>query len=128
MPPAAGKAPRRPAPEGSGDAAATLRRYYRLIEAGDYEAAWEMRSGDRTGLDRFRANFAAYERYRATVGTPSEPVEAGGWVYVEVPVMITGRMRGGAPLGTAGSVSLRRAANGNDAAAPRERAWHIYTG
>ena len=87
-----------------------------------------MRSGEKAGFERFRANFAAYERYRATVGTPGEPVSAGGWIYVEVPVMITGRMRGGKPFGSGGSVSLRRAAPDNEEAGPRERGWHIYTG
>ena len=32
--------------EDGGDAAATLRRYYARIQAGDYDAAWAMRSGE----------------------------------------------------------------------------------
>ena len=117
-----------PAPAGGEDARAVLRRYYALIEAGDLEAAWAMRSGDRAGFERFRATFEGYESYRANVGVPSEPVASGGWLYVEVPVMITGRRRGGAPVGTAGSVSMRRAAPDNASASPRERGWHIFTG
>jgi hypothetical protein len=109
------------------DAAATLRRYYAAIEARDYDTAWAMRSGPATDAERqrFAANFKAYERYRATVGVSSEPVEAGGWAYVEVPVMIYGSYRGGKPFGSSGSVSLRRATSAP--AAPRERRWHIYT-
>ena len=65
--------------EESGDAAATLKRYYARIEAGDYDAAWAMRSGE-TGdaaRRRFADNFRAYQSYHADVGTPSEPVAGG---------------------------------------------------
>jgi hypothetical protein len=111
----------------AGNAADTLKRYYAAIEAGDYDAAWARRSGPATEAERqrFAANFKAYERYRATVGTPSEPVEADGWAYVEVPVMIYGSYRGGKPFGSSGSVSLRRATSAP--AGPRERSWQIYT-
>jgi hypothetical protein len=122
-------APARPQGQGqvrddAGDnAAATLRHYYALIEKGNFEGAWDLRTAS-DGLDpeRFAANFKAYESYRASVGRPSLPVRAGEWDYVEVPVMITGRMRGGRPFGNSGSVSLRRARSGSD------RTWRIYTG
>ncbi len=105
------------------DAAAILRRYYAAIEKGDYDAAWELRTAH-NGVDRerFASNFKVYESYRASVGTPSLPVRSGDWDYVEVPIMITGRMRGGRPFGNSGSVSLRRPVSGG------HRAWRIYTG
>jgi hypothetical protein len=113
-----------PTPEqrdAAGDAASSLSRYYALIEQGDYGGAWEMRGGaPRIDRDRFAANFKAYESYRAKVGTPSLPVRADDWDYVEVPVMITGRLRGGRAFSNAGSVTLRRAHAGPD------RAWRIY--
>jgi hypothetical protein len=110
----------------SGDAAATLKRYYARIEGGDYDAAWSMRSGGAgdEARRRFADNFRAYETYRADVGTPSEPVQAGGWAYVEVPVMIRGSFRGGKPFASAGSVTMRRATSGPEAGG----GWHIYTG
>jgi hypothetical protein len=46
---------------------------------------------------------------------------------VEVPVMITGRIRGGDSFASAGSVSIRRATSAPGATA-RQREWHIYTG
>jgi hypothetical protein len=104
-----------------------LRRYYGLIEGGRYAEAWAMRSASKAGSVEFARNFAAYESYRAQVGQASEPVESGGWLFVEVPIMITGRMKGGEPFASAGSVTLRRAAN-VPAATAREREWHIYTG
>ena len=109
-----------------GDAAAALRRYYARIAAGDYDSAWAMRSGEAGGeaRRRFADNFKAYQSYQADVGTPSEPVEAGGWAYVEVPVMIRGSFRGGKPFTSAGSVTLRRATRGPGAGG----GWRIYTG
>jgi hypothetical protein len=112
--------------EQSGDAASTLKRYYARIEAGDYDAAWAMRSGENGELARrrFADNFSAYRTYRADVGMPSEPVRANGWAYVEVPVMIRGEFRGGKPFTSAGSVTMRRSTSGPEA----ERGWRIYTG
>jgi hypothetical protein len=112
--------------EDSGDAAATLRLYYKRIEAGDYDAAWAMRSGEAgdEAKRRFADNFKAYAAYQADVGTPSEPVQAQGWSYVEVPVMIRGIFRGGKPFSSAGSVTVRKANSGPDAGG----GWRIYTG
>ncbi|MBV8685069.1 MAG: hypothetical protein JOZ90_14030 [Alphaproteobacteria bacterium] len=122
-------APPAPRPSGSraegaaGAAAETLRRYYAAIGAADFGAAWRMRtSNDGLTPERFAANFKAYESYEASVGEPSLPVRAGDWDFVEVPVMITGRMRGGKPFGTSGSVTLRRAHDGPD------RGWRVFTG
>ena len=111
--------------EDSGDAAAILKLYYTRIGSGDYDAAWAMRSdpaGDEA-RQRFADNFRAYETYGADVGTPSEPVTANGWTYVEVPVMIRGTFRGGKPFASAGSVTLRRATTGEG-----DRGWRVYTG
>ena len=110
--------------EDRGDAAATLKLYYARIEADDYDSAWSMRSGEAEGeaQRRFADNFRAYESYHADVGTPSEPVEAGGWAYVEVPVMIRGTFKGGKPFSSAGSVTMRKSASGAGAG------WRLYTG
>jgi hypothetical protein len=110
--------------EASGDAAATLKRYYSRIQAGDYDDAWAMRSGEAgdEARRRFADNFRAYETYQADVGSPSEPVEAKGWAYVEVPVMIRGTFKGGKPFSSAGSVTVRKATSGAGGG------WSIYTG
>jgi hypothetical protein len=125
--PPASVAPSPEARQSAGDAAATLRRYYDHIEAGRYGDAWAMRGGGGEGAEAFARNFAAYERYRVTVGAASEPVEANGWSFVEVPIQIFGRMKGGEPFGSAGSVTMRRA-SGAEGTMARQRAWHIYTG
>jgi hypothetical protein len=106
-------------------AADVLRRYYGLIEARNYRDAWAMRSGGRgIDADQFAAHFGAYESYHSQVGPPSLPVRSGGWDYVEVPVMTTGRFLGGKAFGSTGSVTLRRPASGNAG----EQGWRIYTG
>ncbi len=112
--------------EDSGDAAATLKLYYARIGSGDYDSAWAMRSGEAgdEARRRFADNFRAYESYQADVGTPSQPVEANGWAYVEVPVMIRGTFKGGKPFASAGSVSMRKAVSGPRAG----EGWRIYTG
>ncbi|HLL31467.1 MAG TPA: hypothetical protein VK403_10760 [Allosphingosinicella sp.] len=113
-------------PEDKGDAAATLRNYYSRIQAGDYDSAWAMRSGEagEEARRRFAANFRAYETYQADVGRPSKAAEADGWAFVEVPVMIRGTFRGGKPFASAGSVTMRRATSGPEAGS----GWRIYTG
>ncbi|HYI40736.1 MAG TPA: hypothetical protein VE053_10490 [Allosphingosinicella sp.] len=116
--------------EDRGDAAAVLKLYYERIQAGDYESAWAMRTGgagDGEGdgaKRRFADNFKAYASYQADVGTPSEPVQAQGWAYVEVPVMIRGTFRGGKSFSSAGSVTVRKATSGRDSGG----GWRIYTG
>jgi hypothetical protein len=115
------------AAEGARDAAGVLRRYYDLIEAGQYRSAWAMRGGKPADAAAFAANFAAYRRYKVTIGKPSDPVPQEGWLFVEVPIQIFGAMNNGAPFGSAGSVTLRRAQSIPEATR-RQRDWHIYTG
>ena len=107
-------------------AIAVLRRYYDHIEAGRYRDAWAMRSASDEGLERFAQNFAAYDRYQVTLGNPTQPVEAGGWRYVEVPIQILGTLKGGKGFGSVGSITMRRATTAGAGATQRE--WHIYTG
>ena len=119
-------APAAPEEDGEGPRE-VLSRYYAHIENGRFAEAWAMRSASRAGSAEFARNFAAYERYRVTIGVPSEPVEAGGWAFVEVPIQMFGRFRGGEPFGSAGSITMRRAAGASGAGA-REKEWHIYGG
>ena len=109
-------APAEPRPaqiEDARAAAAALRLYYDHLGSGDFRAAWRMRD-ERPEFAAFERNFAAYEEYRATVGVPTVPVEDRGFVWVEVPVQLYGRFRGGAPFGSVGRVTLKRPAGGGD--------------
>lgn len=123
--PAAPEAPspkEEPAPvHGGEDAAQVVRTYYALIEARRYAEAYKLRepAPAAPGLGAFAANFDRYAEYHATIGTPSEPVESNGWLYVEVPVQPYGRMKDGSPLASAGTLTLRRRAAGGS--------WRIFT-
>jgi hypothetical protein len=104
-------------------AAEVLKDYYALIGAGRYGEAYklrEQRKGAATEAD-FAASYGRYAEYRATVGTPSRPVAAGEWLYVEVPFQMYGRMKSGAPMASAGTMTLRRPAREPNAP------WRIYT-
>ena len=109
------------------EAAAVLRRYYDHVEAGRHDEAWAMRGGKAEGAEAFARNFAGYESYQVSLGEPSQPVAGAGWDFVEVPIMITGRMKGGKGFGSAGSITLRRS-NGAPGATAVQKGWHIYTG
>ncbi|HMC91397.1 MAG TPA: hypothetical protein VKI45_02955 [Allosphingosinicella sp.] len=101
------------------EAAEALQRYYDRIEAGDYDAAYAMRTVGGADKQRFVANFRAYESYHAQLGAAGGPATQGQFDYVEVPVMTTGRFVGGKPFGTSGTVMLRRAREG------RDHGWYV---
>ena len=92
-------------------AAATVTLYYEAIARRDYPAAWRLRDpAPGSTLERFAAGFELYEDYRATIGTPTLPARQGGALWVAVPVQLYGRRRDGAPFGSVGRVTLKRAA------------------
>ena len=110
-----------PAPEALADAlaaAAALRLYYEHLGRRDYRAAWRLRERQRgLDFDRFAASFADYADYRATVGLPSLPAEAHGFVWVDAPVQLYGRRVDGRPFGSVGRVMMKRRVG--------TRAWRI---
>ena len=105
-------------------AAAVLQSYYALIEARRYGEAWELRERGPNAPDAaaFARNFERYREHRATVGAPSEPVAASGFLFVEVPVHTYGVMKDGRGFGSAGTVTLRRSQAGS-----KRGQWRIYT-
>jgi hypothetical protein len=94
-----------------------------LIEAGKFREAYRLREPEKKGATEqaFAANYARYAEHRATIGAPSRIAEAGEWLYVEVPVQMYGRMKSGAPMASAGTMTLRRPA------AEPNAPWRIYT-
>jgi hypothetical protein len=122
QPPAEPVSKRADPPTGGQGAAEVVRGYYSLIEAEDYDEARRLREKPGgTDAAAFAANFERYAEHRATVGTPSEAVEGGDWLYVEVPVQTYGRLRSGETFGSAGTISLRRRKSDPNAQ------WRIYT-
>ena len=122
--PAPAPAPTAAEEAGREDAAEALRSYYARIESGDYEAAARLRSDRETDAKRLADNFKAYARYDVQVGRASRPVRAGDWLFVEVPVMITGSFKGGRTFGNAGRVTMRRAVSAESG----DGGWRVYTG
>ena len=108
--------------ENSADAAEVLRSYYAAIERGDFEAAARMRSDEETDAKRLADNFRSYESYNVQVFPPSRPSRSGDYLFVDVPVMITGNYKGGKSFGSGGRVTMRRPAGGGGGG------WRVYTG
>lgn len=92
--------------------AEVLRSYFAHIENGRFDDAWRLWSdgGRSSGMSRedFAASFGHYGEYRATIGTPGRIEGAAGSLYVEVPVIVAGRLRSGEPVRMEGMVQLRR--------------------
>ena len=104
----------------AGGAADVLRLYYDHIESRRYGAAHalrEPRAGD--DLQAFADHFERFATHKVTIGKPSQPVAAGEWLYVELPIQTYGTLRDATPFGSAGTITLRRAKQGG--------AWRIYT-
>ncbi|PWG02601.1 hypothetical protein [Sphingosinicella humi] len=116
------------APDSAQGAANVLQSYYALIEQGDYDAAYALRSASADGPSaaEFAASFEQYAEYHAQIGAPSNIEGAAGSLYVEVPVQIYGRQKDGKPFSSAGTVTLRRS-NDIPGSTAEQRSWRIYT-
>lgn len=115
---------------GAEDAAAALRRYYALIEAGDYDAAWALRwhgaADDAESKAAFAKQYSGYSQYRVQVGEASPPSGAAGSLYVEIPVQIQGRTNEGEPFASVGTVTMRRV-NDVPGATAEQKSWRVYS-
>jgi hypothetical protein len=72
----------------------------------------------------FAASFDKYARYDAQVGAPGRIEGAAGSSYVEVPVVIYGRLKSGEAVHMNGPVTLRRV-NDVPGLTAEQRRWHI---
>jgi len=110
-------------------AVAWIRDYYKAIDDHRYRDAyahWEQ-GGQASGksFDEFREGFGETERVEVTVGAPGPIGAAAGSRYIEVPVRIEARARGGERQIFSGSYTLRLSVV--DGATPEQRSWHIYS-
>jgi hypothetical protein len=117
-------------PKSAQGAAEIVQTYYALLEAGRYGAARRLWSGggEASGSDEaaFAAGFAAYSEYHAQVGAPGAMEGAAGSSFVEVPVVIYGRRKGGETFSRKATVTLRRV-NDVPGSSAEDRLWHIRT-
>lgn len=109
-------------------AAGVVERYYALLEARHYREAWRLWSGggEASGMSEaaFAASFDKYAEYHANIGAPGAMEGAAGSSYVEVPVVVYGRLKSGEPFHMDGPVTLRRV-NDVPGSSAEQRRWHI---
>jgi hypothetical protein len=110
------------------DAADVVRRYYRAIQDGQYDSAYELWSGSGIASGQTRAEFATGFSHtvqtRVTIGDGITVEAAAGSQYVTVPVTIEAVLESGARQNFGGIYILRRAMV--DGATPEQRRWHIF--
>ena len=116
-------------PASSDAAAAVLRSYYGAIQDHRYRdayACWESEgAASRKSFEEFERGFAETDSVSSWVGTPGPVGAAAGSRYVEVPVRVEAKSRGGGWEIYSGTYTLRRSVV--DGATEEQRTWHIYS-
>ncbi|MEA3017259.1 MAG: hypothetical protein QOI38_1981 [Sphingomonadales bacterium] len=117
------------APTSAQGAANVAQTDYALIEARRFGEAWRLLADGARPRGASEADLAAafadYAEYHAEVGAPGAIEGAAGSSFVEVPVLVYGRMRGGAAFSRRGTVQLRRC-NDVPGCTEAQRRWRIY--
>ena len=117
-------------PQSAQGAADVVQTYFALIGEKKYAEAWSLWSdgGKASGLTQaeFVASFDKYAQYSGNVGAPGEIEGAAGSLHVEVPAIVFGRLKTGAPFNLKGPITLRRV-NEVPGSTPKQRRWHIAT-
>jgi membrane-bound inhibitor of C-type lysozyme len=106
------------APGGAQAAATVVETYYALLEDGKPREAAVLRR------DGAAEDLAPYASYHAQVGGPGQVEGAAGSLYVDVPVVIYGRLADGAEFHRKGNVTLRRV-NDVPGATAEQLKWRI---
>lgn len=126
---------RRPVAEGpftptsAQGAAQVVQSYYALLESGRRAEAWRLWSEGAAGraadAEAFARQFDRYADYHAQIGAPGEIEGAAGSLFVEVPVVIYGRLKSGEEVHQSGVATLRRV-NDVPGSTPEQRSWRIH--
>jgi hypothetical protein len=115
-------------PDSAQGAANVLETYFALIEDKKYGQAFALWSdgGKASGLSEqaFADSFAKYAEYHVQIGGPGAIEGAAGSLYVQVPVVIYGRLKSGEPVHMNGPMTLRRV-NDVPGSSAEQRRWHI---
>jgi hypothetical protein len=99
-------------------AANVVQTYYALLERRSSVEAAKYRT------DGQPQNLSQYASLHAQVGAPGAIRAAAGSLYVDVPVVLSGRLAEGQPLRRSGKVTLKRA-NDTPGATPAQLDWRI---
>ena len=100
--------------------------YFTALAERRFPYAYRMFPGSGMSASALAASHANYRTFEATVGAPGETEGGAGSIYIEIPVVVTGTLRSGAPFRLAGPVSLRRV-NDVDGATEAQLRWHIFS-
>jgi membrane-bound inhibitor of C-type lysozyme len=105
-------------PDSAQGAANIVQTFYGLLESGrTTDAAKLMRNGSPPDVSR-------YSSYHAQIGAPGGIEGAAGSLFVEVPVVIYGRLKTGQEVHQSGKAVLRRV-NGVPGSTLEQRQWRI---
>lgn len=105
-------------PTSAQGAANVVQTYYALIERRSSVEASKHR------VDGTPENLSQYSSIHAQVGAPGAIQGAAGSLYVEVPVVLSGRLADGSPFTRSGKVTLRRV-NDVPGSTEAQREWRI---
>lgn len=115
-------------PDSAQGAANVVQTYYALLGDKKYAEAFKLWSdgGKASGqtAQAFAAGFDKYESYNAEIGAPGDIEGAAGSLYVEVPVVIYGKLKTGEAVHMNGDVRLRRV-NNVPGSSDEQRKWRI---
>jgi len=106
------------APTSAQGAANVVQTYYALIEKRSSVEAAKYRA------DGTPENLSQYSSIHAQIGAPGAIEGAAGSLYVEVPVVLSGRLANGSPFNRSGKVTLRRV-NDVPGSTATQREWRI---
>lgn len=117
-------------PKSAQGAAQVVQTYYALLESGRTAEAWRLWSqgSPQRAVDEaaFARKFAGFADYHAQIGAPGAVEGAAGSLYVEVPVVVYGRLKSGEAVHQSGTATLRRV-NDVPGSTAEQRSWRIQS-
>jgi len=105
-------------PTSAQGAANVVQTYFALAEQGKTAEAGKLRRDGRP------VDLGPYASYHAEIGAPGRIEGVAGSLYVEVPVVVYGRLKDGSELHRSGKAVLRRS-NDVPGSTPDQRRWRI---
>jgi hypothetical protein len=111
-------------PDSAQGGATVVQTFFALLEAGKTADAMKLWKADGAAVPDLETGLREYRVYRARSGAPGQIEAAAGFVYLEVPVQIFGRLNDGTEFNKLGAVRLSRPNQASNAAA-EDRAWRI---
>ena len=115
-------------PKSAEGAAQVLQSFGALIEQKRFGEARRLWAGSapqsRMSDAEFAAQYSDYSEVHLQVGAPGDLEGAAGTIYVDIPVVLYGRLANGRQFGRPATATLRRA-NDVPGSTEEQRRWHI---